>query len=385
VFQSETSPGELRPESAACTRAIYWTLKQAFDDVIVGWGSRPVILACKQPGTLTTDATVLGRRLAGRGVSPDHFAAADFGMNDQLDVERVARRRSELHAVPEPAVTTDLHPRIYLLWLQRWEQQMNRRSVRQLERVDEPQVSGRRIVFARLDRFSPSVGAGALVLALMVWLGWRWVRHGRDRGLGAGVVLGSIASTGVVTMAGVIVLLFAYQSLIGYVYEQIGAVVGLFMLGLVLGSGVMNRSLAHRAPGRWWLVGIDLGLAGLAAAMPTIFVAIGGAGREWTVTLAVYGLMTATGVLGGGAFPLAARIHGGLDRRTDRTAGAIDAADHTGACLGALLTGVVLVPAIGIGATCLCLAGLKAVSAAAVALGAHGPRPITTGTPASSQ
>ena len=45
-----------------------------------------------------------------------------------------------------------------------------------------------------------------------------------------------------------------------------------------------------------------------------------------------------------------------------RTAGAVDGADHIGACLGALLAGVALVPVVGMTVTCVLLAWLKLTS-----------------------
>jgi len=380
AFQTESSPAELRGPSAACMGVIYRSLRQAYADVVVGWGPHPWVLACKRSGVLTTDAARLGRRLSERGVPADHFAAEDFAIADQLDAALVAKRRSELDAIAGAAVSTDLHPRIYLLWLQRWEQQMRERSSRRLERAEGAPRGSQRAVFAWLGRFRPSLVAAVLLGAWALWLGSRAVRRGRHRGLGAGAALASIASTGFVAMAAEIVLLFAYQSLNGYVYEQIGAMIGLFMLGLVVGSAAMNRSLARRPGNRWWLMAIDLSLAVLVAVVPVVLTAIADAKGGWTVTMTVYGLVAVTGALGGAAFPLAARIHATLDGRADRTAGAVDSADHLGACMGALLTGVALVPSIGIWATCAGLAGLKIMSAAGVVLWA-GRRPVGSARP----
>lgn len=372
VFETETSPAELRPESAACTASIDRTLREVFDDVVVGWGPNPLVLACRSTGVLTTDVDLLARRLAARGVSAGHFAPEDFAMSDQLNATLVAKRRAELNAVPRPAINTDFHPAIYLLWLQRWEQEMRERTARRLEQVDTNREFASGDAFARLGRFQPGTAAALVGLALAAWLGWRLARHGRGRGLAAGIVLGSLGSTGFATMAAEVVILFAYQSLRGYVYEQVGAVIGLFMFGLCLGSAGMNRLLLKRSVGRSWLAGLDLILAAMVLAVPTLLAVADRAGQQWLMTVVIYGGVVAFGVLGGAAFPLGARFHGALDGRAERTAGAIDAADHLGACLGALFTGVILVPGIGIQATCVGLAGLKGLSAVGVWLGALG-------------
>ena len=368
VFETQTSPGELRGESVTCTGSIYWTLRCVFAEVLVGWGPRPLIFACKEPGVLTTDPNLLGQRLARRGVSADHFAPEDFLISDQLDTARVRRRRAELDAITQPAISTDLHPRIYLLWMQRWEQQIHERSSRHLEKVEAADKLPRTFGFAQLDRRGLSrVGLGGVALTV-VWLAWRRFRREGGGGLATGVVLWSVASTGFVTMAVEVVLLFAYQSLSGYVYEQVGALVGVFMLGLVVGSGGVNRVLARRQGGPWHLVGIDLGMAGLVAASGVVLRGLGSIDSEWVVALVVYGLIGVAGLLGGAVFPLAGRVHMTLDRRTARTASAVEAADHIGASIGALLTGMALVPVIGIAATMAVLAVLKIASAVGVAL-----------------
>ena len=61
------------------------------------------------------------------------------------------------------------------------------------------------------------------------------------------------------------------------------------------------------------------------------------------------------GLLGGMEFPLAAHLTKGA---TSRVAGLIYGADLTGACFGALLTSVFLIPILGIPQTCYAVAML---------------------------
>ncbi|MBN1341143.1 MAG: hypothetical protein JXQ73_00585 [Phycisphaerae bacterium] len=367
VFETESSPAELRPSSALTTAAIRDTLARVHAGVLVGWGERPLVLACKRPGVITTDRAVLARRLASRGVPRGHFAPEDFALDNQLDPQLTAKRQAEIEAVEPRIVSTDLHPRIYLLWLRRWEQQLRERDTRSLRDAEVAGPQAQRTVFAWLNRASPISTGAAILVPPGIWLAIRRLRHGRRRGLGAGAVLTSIASTGFASIAVEIVLLFAYQSLSGYVYEQVGAIIGVFMLGLVLGSAIMNRLLRRRTPARWWLVGIDGVLACVAASIPIAVVALDGLGATWGVALAICGMVAVAGMLGGAAFPLAARVHMILDGRAGRSASAVDAADHLGACAGAALTGILLAPALGIAATCLLLGALKSASGISVA------------------
>ena len=81
----------------------------------------------------------------------------------------------------------------------------------------------------------------------------------------------------------------------------------------------------------------------------------------------------ASGVLGGLVFPLAAAVALREQASTERVAGAVDAADHIGACAGALVTGVVLVPVLGISGTCLVVATMKVLSSLFVGAAATTP------------
>jgi spermidine synthase len=366
ALQTECSPAELRPESAEFARTVYWTLKDVFDEVIFGWGAKPLVLACRRSNVLTTEVGQLAGRLAGRGVADAHFAPADFELSDDLSGPLVAKRRLDLESLGPRPPSTDLHPRIYLIWLQRWEQQTRERASRGLrESGARPfgDAGFQRVAVVRLSDV-----AAAVLLAPLLWLLYRWRRWGRSRGLGTGVVLGSMASTGFVSMAAELVLLFAYQSLNGYAYEQIGAVIGLFMFGLVIGSSLMNQAVTKGIHSRRLLAFVDLSLAAVVALLPAIITVAGQAGREWPVSAVVGALVLTVGAMGGAAFPLAGALHGMLDARANRSAAALDASDHAGASLGALLTGVILVPAIGMVPTCLALAGLKVLSAAGLVL-----------------
>jgi len=362
VFETQTSPAELREESIRCLSSMYRTLRAVFPKVIVGWGDHPVVIAGKKEGIISTDRKVLADRLESRGISEEHFAKEDFDVNDQLRPDLVARRECELEAAARPVVSTDLHPGIYLLWLQRWEQQTRERDSRRLERGGTDARRAPLGVFAWIGRLRPASVAGSFLMFSAAWLIWRYFRYGPSRGFQSGIVLWSIVTTGLATMSVEVVLLYAYQSLCGYVYEHIGAIVGLFMLGLAAGSAAAGRLLARRRGIRWLLPGADLLLAAVLAMglmMLRILAQVGAKGAE---PFMICGLVCVVGVLGGVSFPLAAAMYTRTVQERARTASAIEAADHLGAGLGAALTGIVLVPVLGIEMTVFGLILLKILS-----------------------
>jgi predicted membrane-bound spermidine synthase len=156
----------------------------------------------------------------------------------------------------------------------------------------------------------------------------------------------------------------------------VGLVVGVFMFGLVAGSFLMNRRLgratedAARRLGLRSVIALDLAVTVFAAGLVLILAALRASSADWPVQLATFGLVAVAGVLGGLVFPLAACVRLGDEPRIVRAAGAVSAADSVGACAGALVTGVALVPVLGISGTLLVVVTMKALSAALVSAGA---------------
>ena len=184
-------------------------------------------------------------------------------------------------------------------------------------------------------------------------------------------------------MALSIVWLFAFQNLYGYVYQRIGWIIAVFMAGLVVGCAWVDRrsrryAVGERAAERLWrrLVAVDVLLTVLAVLVPVLLPALGatsGPAAFALVEWAVLVMVALTGVLGGSAFALAGGLQLAATGRAGEAAGGVIGADHAGACLGALLTGILLVPVFGTAACAFLLAGIKA-SAVMLLLGARGER-----------
>jgi spermidine synthase len=73
-------------------------------------------------------------------------------------------------------------------------------------------------------------------------------------------------------------------------------------------------------------------------------------------------LVAITGVLVGLEFPIAGKLYLVRKGGVGITAGTIDSADHAGAFIGALLTGVLFVPLFGISGSCVIIAVLNLMS-----------------------
>ncbi len=377
------TPGFLTTTSAEYLASIRATIRNHFPHVTVGWGNPAQILVATQEGLVTTDPGILMERYSERGVQSEWFHPAWFdGATDWLDPDKLRQRAAQLDATDHVEISTDLRPVVYVQRLTLWESATGKtrggsRGV--IERLRS--VRWRELIMILV------VLAGVLLLAS--YLQARPSRHilrangdaqSRAAWLLRSAIILAIATTGFVTMALSIIWLFAFQNLYGYVYQRIGWIIAIFMGGLVLGCWWFSwrcRRLSVTGKHRIYLwsrlIAVDVLLALLALAVPWVLPALGGLQSgpltltlvEWCVSI----LVALTGVLGGATFALAGFLQIDLTGRIGSAAGTIDSADHAGACLGALLCGILLVPVFGTAAAALLLAGIKLSSAALLVVG----------------
>lgn len=211
----------------------------------------------------------------------------------------------------------------------------------------------------------PLILIAGLCLALRHRLAWQ----------GEWPVPMAIAATGIAGMAFDLVVVFAFQSFYGYVYERIGLLIPAFMAGLALGGWLMTQRVNRLGEtgfsgvqrGRVLLVTADAAVLGYAVLLPLMLLGLSNLPMHpWSQNLIqlLLLLMNALGgFLVGLEFPVAAFLC--LARRgVGRTAGLLYAADLAGAVLGSLAVAAALLPALGIPKTCLLLAALKFLSLA---------------------
>ena len=172
----------------------------------------------------------------------------------------------------------------------------------------------------------------------------------------------AIFSTGFAASSLQIILLLGFQILYGNVYQKLGLIVTMFMLGLAVGSFVMNRTLGRW--GRRGLVKLELALAVYAAAVPAALMALGrianpalsAAMSQTAVPMMTLVLATLVGM----EFPLAGKAD---FAGVASTASRLYVADLVGAAIGALLVSTLLIPLIGVTNVCLAVGALKLLGA----------------------
>lgn len=350
LYTAVSSSERLQSEAADLGASVYQTLKSVFPSVLVTAEAQNRFLAGSPEARLTFDRLLLASRSESAGVRTQYFRPEYFLGADEITPEKTQLVEERFESAKVPLNTT-LRPVTYFYNLMLW----NRFS-----------ESGAEGVLGRVKGLDYRQIVTGLVLAglgcCLVGIVLRTVRTVRGTAGGGGwsrCMVGLLmASTGFCGMALEILLLLVFQGLYGYVYSRIGLIVALFMAGLVLGAPC-GKWLAG---GRGWvcrlsLVGLQGVLAGLALCVPRVAAWASqsdAASAEWLIAL----LVAAVGGVVGAEFPLANRLYGEAGGGVGVSAAITDATDHAGAAAGALVIGVLLVPLVGIGASCKVLAAM---------------------------
>jgi len=364
AFSLAASAGSWSPGLAAYVGSVVGPLRRVYPEVVLTFGDPMRVFAATNTGVLATSGESLAERYRERSVSSPYFDPIWFrGASDLLDPGKRMLVERALSEYPPSHYNTDVQPVTALyhmrMWMARSEQVRSGGAAPQRERV------------AMLDALL-GVNLGwvvAVVFGITLLVAATGLRTRTD-GLWRTALVWSVGTTGFASMAVEIVLLYTLQVQYGYVYAMLGLVVGTFMFGLVLGSLFMNRLLhvenrrENRAgPGLRAVLALDVVVMVFAAALIAMPGLLRSFESDSVTQISVFCLVVVAGILGGVLFPLAASAWLRERSGTGRAAAAVDASDHLGGCIGALATGVVLVPVLGITGTCLVIVVLKALSA----------------------
>ncbi len=369
------------------TGSIFKTLHSVFSHVIITPGQTNYYFASNSSGTATFDIRTLSKRYVERGIKSEYFSEHVF--NTLLPPGRVKSVAEDIESREGLRVNTDGKPVTYFFNLMLWDK-----------------LAGGKL--GGVLKWLKNSHLKTFLIPVFIFIACRcaYVTVFR-RSTGAQQkfnIIAAIATTGFAGMALEIVLIFAFQNIYGYVYESIGLIIAVFMFGLTLGGGVSSRlilegpsgNLLHKLRLRKYFPPTKTGPTmsfGRAQSQKEESEDIGGQREiDWIrifivleTVIVVYAcimplildqlsqllfdseylfmiLVVITGLLVGLEFPIAGKLY--LMRRGELglTAGTIDSADHAGAFIGALLTGVLFVPLFGISGSCIIIAVLNMMS-----------------------
>ena len=159
----------------------------------------------------------------------------------------------------------------------------------------------------------------------------------------------AIFTTGFAASSLELLLLISFQTLYGYVYQQVGLIVTVFMFGLALGSYGINKNIERL--GKKALITMELGVVIYSLLLPLsiLYISMLPAKLEMLMANTVFPLLTLViSMLVGMEFPVAAKFYFRNKRDIEETTGRLYAADLGGACIGALAMSIFLIPLFGV-------------------------------------
>jgi spermidine synthase len=346
VTRLSSSANYLGRETASLVRTVQATLAKVFAQVEVLPGQESFFLACQTAGVLLADPDRLGDRYQARGINDPNFTRYHFKVLFQSNM--VSDLQEQITERGAAFGNSDARPVTYLQSVARWAHLMGETSASWLAKaVRLPAWVWYIAVLIIAAMFSVRILAGRAD---------RSVRTQR-------AVSFSLLVVGAYGMTVELVLTFAYQSMLGSLYREMGLIVACFMAGLAAGSYVMERRLVHRPGSVTLLAKLLFTLAAFSAAVPLLLTSeILVLMPLWVEQVYILFLILAAGIGAGTIFPLTGHIAVRTGRRVGLAAGLLDAADHLGAAAGAFLAGVLLFPVLGRLHTCLLLTLLCAAA-----------------------
>jgi len=340
----------LAEDVASYSGSIDATLQQAFPKILVTAGPVNMFFASDRIAATTFDPEILRQRFEERNIETSYFSPYYYEATDSIWPEKVKFTRERLHA-GNRFLNTDNRPITYYLNMILWSHYSG---------------SGISDVFRKIQSLSWTYVAGLLLIAALILMLWSTIknRHRKEKNIRLNSLF-VITTTGFAGMALGIILMFSFQSICGYVYEKVALFIASFMGGLLAGALLSKNRIARRkANPTVQIIVLELLLLLMAIATGFLIPSIAAADPEHLpypiMETVFYLMMASTGILVGAEFPLSNHMFinsgGG---KTTISAALTDTGDHTGAFIGAFLTGIVFLPLFGSSSSCLLVAAAK--------------------------
>lgn len=339
-------------------RIIYATLGRVFGRVLAVPGNPTCFLASDAEGKPTLQEGAVGARLSARGITGVNTAPLlDTFYIEKANAElRTGRAYNPLAEPIESAadrfpVNSDLHPVVYFLSVLYWSQVVGDHAAEML------------------------LGKGSGALAWLILLGavgcciGGWVRERRTGRTGRATCLAvAVFACGLTGMALEMMVLYTFQNTYGSVYQAVGLILGLFMLGLAAGAHAGDRLAGAGNPVRRFTAGLWM-LGGFALAAPILLFLPRLTDLPAFDISACAAVNFAAGCLVGGIYPLAVAA-APPEPDDGHSAGILYGSDLLGGCVGALVVSASILPLAGFFNTALFCAALCIGAAVLVRWGA---------------
>lgn len=303
--------------------SIYQTLESVFPFLVVSPGMIQTFFASRTWGSVSDSPDILARRYRRSGVEP--AALGDIFLSLYPE-EKTRFTRTALRAGPA-AVNSDEKPIscFYYNKILGW----------------YGGKGGGRL----LEFFEKRVTPRLLLLLLTAMAGFLLLIRARILSPGSSRRLAILYAAAVAGFSGLsleMTIIHTFQVRLGYAYRTIGLLIAMFMMGLAVGA----RQSSGRRSGLRRLLVVQLFMGGFAVGYPFLLRLL--SDNRVFLTLIIPAAMIAAGFLVGALFPLTVETLLRSGMKEGRTTGGVNALDHMGAALGAILPSALFLPVLGI-------------------------------------
>lgn len=344
-FSIYSNPNYISQEQRQLYLILKKTLESVFPEVKITPGETNFFFASKEKGILTLDWRVLMKRSRERDIHARYMR--EYYLYSELSRERINSFEERLAQSETTTINRDFRPIAYYYDLVLWNTYF-KYNLKKLFRAINPK----------------GIYLGAIFLYLiLLWPLWL-------KGLGKKVpnwgVLTCIGTTGFAEITFQIVTLLSFQVIYGYVYYKLGIILTSYMIGLIFGGWYITKMIEKGKGDHSLFIKTQQAVFIYPLILPLlfqIFLSLKGKFSFWLGSNLVLVLIPVIpGLIGGFQFPLANKLYLKRSRRkVGHSAGLTYGLDLFGACFGAVLTTVFLVPVIGIPMTCVLVAGLNLI------------------------
>ncbi len=326
IVNFPSSENYLGAELLQLNASLYKTLKIRFADVLVIPGDHAIFLASKKPGVLTRNISLLAKRYADRGMQCQYFYPQVFAQ--YFLPERLAFIKRSLEKAPSVRINRDFEPISYYFDFILWNKI----------------VHGENPLFLKIAAMKFKYVFA--FVSLLLFLGMLSAKFSRRKStVRARAVIGITIFIGFAGITFNFLLILAFQTIFGYVYEWIGLAMAAFMFGLAVSSLAINTCLDYFGKYLWLRIILFLILLTGIIFLPLLRIMV-----NTHSYLLYFSLVFWSGALIGGAFPILCKLY----QRSfpSQHPGSIYAADLIGGSLGSLLVSGFFVPLFGFTQTC---------------------------------
>ncbi|HDL64508.1 MAG TPA: hypothetical protein ENH12_03875, partial [Proteobacteria bacterium] len=318
---------------------IYKTVKSVFPYLVVIPGGSNYFIASDTADYLTDDYAVLEDRIRERRLDLKYVRG--YYLADRMRRSRIDYLQRMIETAPRVQLNLDFHPICYFYDMIFWSSYFSGEGGGWFTRFLTASL------IMRWWWFLIPVGLSLLLFPIFSR------RRNRTRGAW---VLWPVMTSGFSEIVFQVVVLLSFQILYGYVYYKLGIILTLFMVGLVLGGGVITAILPRiRDEGRLFFI-TQIAICLYPLILPVVFYLLtaypGELTRRLGENIIFPALPVLAGFIGGFQLPLAGRIYLRGKKRMGLVAGLTYGFDLIGACLGAILISALVLPILGVAATC---------------------------------